>query len=428
MTKTPRRVAITGLGLITPCGKGWRPFWQAFLESRSSISYLSRWPSEGFPVTLAGQIENFDPTEYVKNRKSLKVMSRETVLAVAASQLAIEDSGINLAAVDRTRFGISLGTGIINNDLDEIGVGIRSSLEQDGSFSMKKFGQDGIRALYPLWMLKYMPNMPACHISMVHGLRGPSNTVTTSSAASAHAIGEAVQVIKRGDADMMLAGGTDSKLNAMGLSRFQLLGLLSRQNHIPGKAYCPFDQRHDGIVIGEGAGLVLVEEYHHAKARGARIYGEVAGYGSSSDYNYDPRITEDFNGKRLGMVRALEQASVEPREIDLLFANGSGIPLEDKQESSAIKEVFEGALSKLKVTGSKPITGHLIYGSGGVELAAAVLSLYHGVIPALANLESPDTDCDLPFVLGDSLVFQSRHALFNSFGFGGQNATVVLRK
>lgn len=424
-----RRVAITGLGLLTPCGRGWRPYWDATLETRSAICMLSpQLQPSSLPIRMAGEISNFDPAEFIKQRKSLKVMSREIQLAVAASYMAIEDSNIRLEEVDRTRFGISLGTGIINNDLDEICVGIQKGFDENGKFQMKKFGLEGVRALYPLWFLKYLPNMPACHISIAHNLSGPSNTVTTSSAAGAQALGEAYHVIRRGDADVMIAGSTDSKINAMGISRFHLLGLLSRDGGHPEKAYRPFDERHNGIVLGEGAGLVILEEWEHARRRGAHLYGEMIGYGSSSDFNYNPMITEDFTGKKLAMSRALHDAQVDSKEIDFLVANGSGIPMDDIQEAEAIRSVFHSSLAHIRVTNVKPITGHLIYGSAGVEIGAALLALRNGVIPAVANLEKPDEACELPFVMEKPEYTMTRTFLFNSFGFGGQNAALVVRK
>jgi len=413
---------------MTPCGIGHQEYWEAVVHGKSQIQSLPELSKNGFPVKLAGQIRNFEPSQFIKQRKLLKIMSREIMLAVASSQLAVEDSGLVLNDQDRTRFGISLGTGIINNDLDEVGVGIRSALDEDGKFQMAKFGSEGIRALYPLWFLKYLPNMPACHISIAHGLRGPCNTMTTSSAAGAQAIGEAFQVIQRGDADLMIAGGTDSKINAMGISRFHLLGLLSYGDQSPEQAYCPFDEKRDGMILGEGAGLLVLEELEHARKRGARIYGELIGYGASSDFNYDPRCAEDFQGKRFAMIRALENAEVSPREVDFVLANGSGFPQDDIQEARALHSVFQDAIKGLRVTAVKPITGHLVYGSGGVEMAAALLSLHHGVIPPIANLSSPDPDCDLPFVVDQPESYQAQEVLLNSFGFGGQNASLVVRK
>lgn len=425
-----RRVAITGLGLLTPCGRGWKPYWDATLETRSHIRTLSSklQPASLPAIRMAGAISDFDPAEFIKQRKSLKVMSREIQLAVAASYMAVEDSGIKLEDADRTRFGISLGTGILNTDLDEIGVGIQRGIDETGQFQMKKFGHEGVRALFPLWFLKYLPNMPACHISIAHGLSGPSNTVTTSSAAGAQALGEAYHVIRRGDADLMIAGSTDSKINAMGISRFHLLGLLSDGQEKPEKAYRPFDERHSGVILGEGAGLIVLEEWEHAKRRGAHIYGEMIGYGSSSDFNYNPLITEDFTGKKLAMMRALHEAQTDSNEIDFLVANGSGIPMDDIQEAEAIRSVFHSSLKHLRVTNVKPITGHLVYGSAGVEIGAALLALRDGVIPAVANLEKPDEACELPFVMEKPEYTRTRTFLFNSFGFGGQNAALVVRK
>ena len=426
---TKRRVAVTGIGLVTPCGLGWKPYWQAVSEARSHIRTLSSFSLNGFPSKFAGEIPDFKPADFVKHRKLLKVMSREIQLAVAASWLALEDGGFAaLGEADRERFGVSIGTGIINNDLDEMGIGIRQGFDSEGQFHMAKFGAEGLPSLYPLWFLKYLPNMPACHISISHNLKGPSNTVTTSSAAGAQAIGEAAQVIERGDADLMLAGSTDSKVNAMGISRFQLLGLLSTRNHVADRAYCPFDQNHDGIVLGEGAGLLVLEEWEHAHSRGARIYAEIVGYGSAADFNCDPRSGEDFKGKRAAMMRAMETAEVEPSSIDFVMANGSGIPQEDVQEARAIEHAFGTSLGRLRVTGVKPVTGHLVYGSGAVEVAASILSLRELVIPPLMNLEAPDPACDLPFVTGKAEPLAVRHALLNSFGFGGQNASLVLRR
>lgn len=424
-----RRVVVTGIGVVTPCGLGWQAYWDALLEGRSFIRPIQNISLNGFPSKFAGEILDFKPDAFVKKRKFLKVMSREIQLAIGASQLALEDSGLAaLIEEDRFRFGISLGTGIINNDLDEVGVAIRQATDSEGRFQMKKFGAEGLPAMFPLWFLKYLPNMPACHISIAHGLRGPSNTVTTSSAAGAQAIGEAASVIERGDADLMLAGSTDSKLNAMGISRFDLLGLLSRRNHIAEKAYCPFDSQHDGIVLGEGAGLLVLEEWEHARKRGARVYAEIAGYGSAADFNYDPRSTEDFKGKRAAMTRAMEQAEITPSEIDFVVAYGSGVPQEDIQEARAMEKAFGGFLGRVRVTAVKPVTGHLIYGSGGVEAAASILALRHQTVPPVVNLETPDSGCDLPFVKDKAEPVAARHALLNSFGFAGQNACLVLRR
>jgi len=422
-----RRVVVTGLGMISPCGKGWQPYWKTLAEGQSAVRAVRNFSANGFSPKFAGEITDFDAGEFVKQRKSLKVMSREIQLAIAASQLALQDAGIDPARVNTDAFGVCLGTGIINNDLDEVGIGIRNAIDERGAFDIRKFGQQGIRALFPLWFLKYLPNMPACHISIAHGLKGPSNAMTTSSAAGAHAIGEAFRIIERGDAECMLAGGTDSKLNAMGISRFYLLGLLSARAGSGEHPYAPFDRRHDGIVVGEGAGLILLESLDHARARGAEIYAEVCGYGSSADYNRHPRHPQDTSGKCAAMSRAVADAGLGPSDIDFVLANGSGIPGEDILEAQAIRTVFTGELDRIRVSGVKPATGHLVYGSAGVEAIAAVLALRYQTVPPLLNFEAPDPECLLPFVTRQAQSGKIRSVLFNSFGFGGQNASLTLK-
>lgn len=424
---TKRRVVITGFGVLTPCGKGWKAYWDCAVKGRSMIGSADSLQLGNFPFRQAGIILKFDPKEFVENRKSIKLMSREIQFAVAASCLALEDACLTPEIYDPTRVGVILGTGIINNELDEIGVGFRQSVDETGHFSMTKFGQEGLRSLFPLWFLKYLPNMPACHVSIVNQLRGPSNTITTSSAAGTQAIGEAYRVIERGDADIMLAGGTDSKLNVMGISRLQLLGFLSKREDVPEKVYCPFDSKHDGIVIGEGAGILVLESLENAKERNAPVYAEIAGYGSSSDFNYDPRDPDDFTGKRVAIRRALEDASLEPADVDVIVANGSGIPQEDIQESLAIHSLYTHTFNKLLVTAVKPVTGHLIYGAGSIEAVIAALIAKYKQIPPVINLEKPAPDCPLPFVRNKAQAYDVKISVLNTFGFGGQNASLVFR-
>ena len=269
--------------------------------------------------------------------------------------------------------------------------------------------------------------MPACHVSIAYQLRGPSNTITTSSAAGAQAIGEAYRVIERGDADIMLAGGTDSKLNPMGISRFHLLGLLSKRQDMPGKVYCPFDEKHDGIVLGEGSGMLALESLENAKARGATIYAELGGYGSSSDFNIDPRDEDDFTGKRVAMRRALEDAGLERDDLDVIVANGSGVPQGDIQEALAIHSFYVGSFGKLQVTALKPITGHAVYGSGGIEAIIASLIVSKKTVPPVANLKKNYPECPLPLVKGKAKPVTANVVMLNSFGFGGQNASLVFK-
>ena len=423
-----RRVVISGIGMVSPAGIGLEPYWKAVLAADSKIEPRQALAPDAEPLNGYGRIPDFKPEDFIQQRKQLKVMSREIQLAVAASGLALHDAAFKAEAQESWRCGISLGAGVLNTDLDEISAGIRASMDANGEFSLNRFGREGMRALFPLWFLKYLPNMPACHVAIAHGFRGPSNTLTTSAAAGAQAIGEACRVIRRGDADLMLAGGTDSKINPIAISRFRLLGLLSKRSEFSPKAYCPFDARHDGLFLGEGAGFLVLEEHGHALSRGAKIYGEILGYGDSSDFNPDPRAAQDDTGKRLAMTRALAESHLDADDVDFILANGSGVPHEDDQEARAIHSLFERRFGELLVTGVKPITGHGVYAAGGIEIAAGLLALRDGVIPPLANFEHPAPACDLPIVKDKGMPRVARSFLFNSFGFGGQNACLAVRR
>lgn len=412
--RNERRVVITGMGVLSACGVGHEPLWEMALSARSAIRELALFSANGSPIRIGGEVPGFRPEEFVISRKSLKVMSRDIQLAVAASALAVRDSGLAWEAVDRNRAGVTLGAGLINNELDEIGAAIKQSLDPDGGFRLTRFGREGIRALYPLWLLKYLPNMPACHISILHGLKGPNNTLMTSSTGTVQAIGEAYRVIQRDDAEVMLAGAADSKVNPLGIARFYLLGLLSEKNQIPGDVYRPFDRRRDGMVMGEGAGIFILEEREHALKRGAKIYGEILGYSAT------------FRSQERAMRSALEEAGREPQEMDFVYANGTGIPGEDIREAQAIAGVFQNGAHRVPVTASKSITGHLIDGAGTAELALGLLACRENLLPPIANLETPDPQCPLHFVMKDPEPIQARHFLLNTFGFGSQSAALVV--
>ena len=409
-----RRVVITGMGILSDCGTGYEPLWQATVTGRSAIRELEDFSGHGSPIRVGGEIPNFQAGDFVKSRKSLKVMSRDIQLAVAASILAIQDSGIQFGQIDPRRVGVTLGSGLINNELEELGAGIKQSLDSEGRFQLKRFGREGIRALYPLWLLKYLPNMPACHIAILHGLKGPNNTLTTSSTGALQAVGEAFRVIEREDADLMLAGATDSKINPLGISRLHLLGLLSEKNHLPGEVYRPFDRRRDGMVVGEGTGIFILEERVHALKRGALIYGEVLGYSATLDL------------QERSMKRALEEADRAPKEIDFVFADGSGIPQNDILEAETIARVFQNGASRVPVTATKAVTGHLIDAAGTTELSLGLLALGRNTLPAVVNLEDPDPACDLNFVMGAPRSFSGHTFLLKASGFGGQSAALVV--
>ncbi len=408
-----RRVVISGIGTLSACGIGYEPLWEMALAARSAIAELADLSSNGSPVRVGGEVRNFRTEDFIKSRKSLKVMSRDIQLAVAASLLAVRDSGIQAGQFDPIRSGIVFGSGLINNELEELGAGIKQSINEEGQFDIKLFGREGIRALYPLWLLKYLPNMSACHISIVHGFKGPNNTLTTSSTGGIQAVGEAFRVIERGDADLMLAGASDSKINPLGLSRFHLLGILSQRNHFSHKAYCPFDRRRDGIVVGEGAGIFILEERQHALKRGARIYGEILGYGAT------------LFSQEWPIRKALEESGRDPKDFGFIHANGSGIPEKDIEEAEAISKFFHNG-KKIPVTASKSVTGHLVDAAGTSELSLSLMALQKGWVPPIANLEEPDPACDLHFVMGKPQALKARTFLLQGFGFGEQSAALVV--
>ncbi len=372
-----RRVVITGFGAITPCGIGWEVYWRAVKNGESVLSNTNSLPFRAEGFNRAGILKDFDPKELIANKKSIKVMSREIQMAVAAAGLAIKDADILPENYDAARIGVTFGTGVINNDLDEIGVGFLNGREQNGEFSMKKFGRDGVRSLFPLWLLKYLPNMPASHISVAYKLQGPSNTITTSFAASAQAVGESFRVIERGDADVMLSGGTDSKINPIGISRYKLLGLLAD------------DKNQSGMTVGEGAGVLILEELESAKKRGAKIYAEIVGYGVSANGDFEK-----------SMSRALEDANVTATDVKQVVANRSGIKEEDEREDAAVRKLFVAGVNRDEFC-VKQIIGHLGYAAGAAE----------SIIAALMVNES-----------------DKEVVLLNSSGLGGQTVSLVFKK
>ncbi len=415
-----RRVVITGLGVITACGNGWKAYWENARQGQSVLAPSREIFPGAHPVRLLGEISGFTPGELIKARKSIKVMSRDIQFAVAASSLAMQDAGLSAEQLELDRSGVSIGAvAPINNDLDEIGAGIFKGFDTEGRLHMSRFGKDGIPALFPLWFLKYIPNMPACHVSIAHGFRGPNNTLSTSVAAGLQALGEAARVIERDDADCMLAGGTDSETNPLGLSRFEMLGLLSRRTELT----APFDAASDGLFPGEGAGVHVLESLAHAKDRGARIYAEITGYGSSGDGDHDPLNPQDFSGRFRAMKQALKDAQLEFADVDAVFACGSGIPAHDRLEAQALKALGAPKL----VTFLKPVAGHLMSASGAVETAAACAALQEGLLPPAAGFKKFAEDCELPLIPAprDAAI---ETVMVNAFGLSGQNVSLILKK
>ena len=378
MAAVKRRAVITGLGLITPIGFGKDLFWESLRSRRAGIKPLTNFNASALPLRIGGQIDGFDAKNFVekKERKSLKVMSRSIQFAVAAAQLALDDSGVKKDQLDATRFGVEFGAGLIASELEELGEAARLSVNcQPSSVDMHKWGTQGLAAMTPLWMLKYLPNMLACHVAILQNAQGPNNTITENEVAGLLAVGEAFRILCRDQADFFLVGGADSKLNPLSMVRHSLFMTLTKRNDAPEKACRPFELGRDGIVPGEGAGVMVVEELEHARKRGARIYAELAGFGSSFD--------RDRNGT--GLARAIraafKDAGIGPEEIDHVNAHGLSTVEADIWEANGIQEVFGHLKDPVPVFAAKSYIGNLGAGCATTELGASILALEHGQLP-----------------------------------------------
>ncbi len=408
-----RRVVITGMGVITPIGRELETFWNNLLEGRSGIVDISRFDTTGYDCTIAGEVRDFDPKPVFNNPKDHKRTDRFTHLAMAAAKSAMADCGIDMEKVVRERFGVLVSSGI----------GGLKTLEDQHSALVDK-GPDRVSA-FTIPML--ISNMASGLISMEFGLRGPNMCIVTACATSNNAIGEAWRIIKFGDADIFLAGGSEAAVIPIGLGGFSAMKALSTRNHEPQRASRPFDRDRDGFVIGEGGGVVVVEELEHARARGAKIYCELAGYGLSGDAYHMTAPPPDGEGAARAMNMALKHASIGPERVDYVNAHATSTGLGDICETRAIKTVFgEHAKNGLAISSTKSMTGHLLGGAGAIELAACALAIRDGKIPPTINLDNPDPECDLDYTAHVAKEKKVRVAVNNSFGFGGHNATLVV--
>ena len=424
-----RRVVVTGIGVVAPNGTGTEAFWSATQAGQSGIAPIQAFDTEGFEVRSAGEVKNFRAQDYVKNRKSLKIMGRNIRFGVAAAKLAVESSGLDETPPDPTRYGVVMGSGIVPTDVVEVGAAVIESLDADRNFDLRKFGESGQKLLHPLWLLKHLPNMVAAHISIQQGAQGPNNTIVTACSASTQAIGEAARVIERGDADVMIAGGADSRIDPLSLVAYTLLGAVTTNaDRAPEELSRPFDRDRDGFVLGEGAACVILEDEEYAKKRGATIYAELSGYGSSFDAEGVTRPSMDGVHAARAMTLALKDAGVAADEIDYVSAHGTSTRLNDLMETNAVKLALGDHARKVPLSSIKSMIGHLIGAAGAMEVATSVLALRDGVIPPTINLHTPDPECDLDYVPNEARELRLKTVLTSNFGFGGQNAALVLRK
>ncbi|MBN1586409.1 MAG: beta-ketoacyl-ACP synthase II [Candidatus Omnitrophica bacterium] len=408
-----RRVVVTGLGVVTPIGTSVEEYWQNLLAGKSGISPITAFDPGLFDSRIAGQINDFDPSEYI-SPKELKRMERFVLFAVYASHTALKDSGIEVEKEDPYRLGVLVGSGI----------GALGCIEKQHSVMLER----GPGRISPFLIPMMIVNMAPGQIGISLGMKGPNSCVATACASGNHAIGDAFRIVQRGEADVMIAGGTESCITELGIGGFCALKALSTRNEEPQRASRPFDRDRDGFVMGEGSGIVVLEEYERAAARGARIYAEIAGYGLTGDAYNMTAPSPDGEGAARAMELALSSAGVNAQDVQYINAHGTSTALNDKTETLAIKRVFADHAKKLMVNSTKSMTGHLLGAAGGVESVATTLSLYHGKIHGTMNYETPDPDCDLDYVPNEAREVQVKVAMTNSLGFGGHNASLLFKK
>lgn len=411
-----RRVVITGLGTVNPLARSVPEFWSALMEGRSGIAPITLFPAQDFSSRIGGEVKNWEaPPEDMVDPRESKRMDRYTQFAVTAAVEAVRDSGIDFKAEDVTRCGVIVGSGI----------GGLLTLEQQHERLMEK----GPSKVSPFTVPRLMINAAGGHIAIQFGLTGPNFAIVTACASAAHSIGEAVRMLQRGEADVLITGGTEAALTKIGLASFCALRGLSTRNDDPEHASRPWDKDRDGFLLAEGAGCVVIETYEHAQARGARIYAELVGYGLSCDASHITAPDPTGVGAARAMRMSLEDAGVNPRDVGYINAHGTSTELGDAAEVAAIKQVFgEYATNGLMVSSTKSMTGHLLGASGGVELVACVKAMETGVIPQTMNLEHPGEGMDLDFVPNTPREKKVDVMLSNSFGFGGHNGCLVIRR
>lgn len=407
-----RRVVITGMGVVTPIGNDLETFWLNLKNGVSGIHTIDAFDTTGYDCRIGGQVRDFDPKRFFKNPKDVRRTDRFTHLAMAAAKMAMVDSGIDVGNLQqRDRFGVIVSTGI---------GGLKTLQDQLQILLTKGPGRNS-----PFTIPMLIGNMAGGVISMEFDLRGPNLCIVTACATSNNAIGESWRIIKSGDADIFLAGGAEASIVEIGVAGFSAMKALSTRNDEPERASRPFDRDRDGFVIGEGAGVVVVEELEHAKARGAKIYCEITGYGVSADAYHMTAPPPDGEGAARAMKLALEHARISPEQVDYINAHATSTDIGDLCETRAIKQIFREYAYRVSISATKSMTGHLLGGAGGIEMAACALAIRDSVIPPTINLENPGEECDLDYTPNVAREKKVGIALNNSFGFGGHNATVV---
>jgi 3-oxoacyl-[acyl-carrier-protein] synthase II len=407
-----RRVVVTGLGLVTPLGIGVERSWEGLIQGNSGVRRITHFDSSAFATQIAGEVEGFNAEDYIEP-KEIKKMDRFIHLGIAAATMAMEDAQLKVNEANADRVGVYVGAGM--GGLTTIEHYHRAVLER------------GPRRITPFFIPMLIINLAAGQISIRFGAKGPNVAPATACATGSHAIGDAFKVIQRGDADAMIAGGTESVITTMGIGGFNAMKALSTRNDEPEKASRPFDRDRDGFVMGEGAGILVLEEYGHALERGAKIYAELVGYGLTADAYHITSPAPGGEGAARCMTMALHDSGVEPSMVDYINAHGTSTKYGDELETAAIKSVFKEHAHKLVVSSTKSMTGHLLGAAGGVEAVICCLSMHNSIVPPTINLDNPDAGCDLDFVAHTARPKEVSYALSNSFGFGGTNACLLFK-
>ncbi len=408
-----RRVVVTGVGLVCGLGIGTDEVWKNLLAGRSGVRTITQFDSTGFDCTIAGEVRDFDPLHWVE-KKELKKMGRFIQIALAATDFAMRMANFTVSPDIAEMTGVYVASGIGGFDI----------IEREHS----KLLQGGPGRISPFFIPAAIINLASGHISIRYGAKGPNSATATACSASAHAVGDSFRLIQYGDAEVMICGGSEAAITPMGVGGFAAMKALSTRNDAPERASRPFDAERDGFVVGEGAGILILESLEHAERRGARILAEVVGYGMSGDAHHITAPAEDGDGAYRVMRAAIRDAKIEPQQIGYVNAHGTSTPLGDAIETRAMKRVFGDSAKKVAVSSTKSMTGHLLGGAGGLEAGISVLSLVDQQIPPTINQETPDPNCDLDYVPNHARKASVEHALSNSFGFGGTNAALLFKR
>ncbi|MFI5459306.1 MAG: beta-ketoacyl-ACP synthase II [Isosphaerales bacterium] len=424
-----RRVVVTGMGMVTPMGGDLESSWSALLAGKSGVGAISLFDARTFPTRIAAEVPDFRLDDYLDDPARWLEHSRNSKFALAAASMAMKDSGLleSKPAVDQKRFGVYLGSGEGQQDFPRF-VSLVSRCTHEGRVETSEFTRLGLKELHPVREAEQEPGTPSGHLASLFGARGPNANCLTACAASSQAIGEAFELIRRGNADVILSGGTHSMIHPFGVTGFILLTALSTRNDEPERASRPFDRDRDGFILGEGAGMLVLEELEHARARGAHIHGEIVGYGSSADAFRITDSHDEGRGAIACMREALEGARLDPQDIDYINAHGTSTSVNDSIETLAIKRTFGESAFSVPISSTKSMMGHLIAAAGSVEAIVCLLTIRDGMLPPTINLENPDPECDLDYIPNEARGKTVDVALSNSFGFGGQNITLILKR